>query len=251
LTGIVRSTEVPSLAEETDMSMEIDRRTALAATLTAGVILTAQGCATAQTPPSTNMYQARPLPFDPKTIPGLSERILVSHHENNYVGAVNRLGAIEAEVAKLNIASAPGFVVNGLKREELIAMNSMILHEAYFASLGPAGGTPGSVLASQINKDFGSEKAWRDQFSAMGKALGGGSGWVLLAWSPRAGKLVNQWAFDHTMTVADSRVLLALDMYEHAYHMDFGARAGAYVDAFMGAISWANANQVMTSAVKV
>jgi Fe-Mn family superoxide dismutase len=232
------------------MGMDIDRRTALAATFAAGVILTAQGCATAQTPQSTSMYQARPLPFDPKTIPGLSERILVSHHDNNYVGAVNRLGAIEAEVAKLSIASAPGFLVNGLKREELIAMNSMILHEAYFASLGPTGGAPGSTLASQINKDFGGEKAWRDQFSAMGKALGGGSGWVLLAWSPRAGKLVNQWAFDHTMTIADSRILLALDMYEHAYHMDFGARAGAYVDAFMGAISWTAADQVMTAALK-
>ena len=195
-------------------------------------------------------YEVKPLPFDPKSIPGLSEKILVSHHDNNYAGAVNRLGAIEGEVAKLDISTAPGFVVNGLKREELIAMNSMILHEAYFASLGPMGGEPGSALTSQINKDFGSEKAWRDQFVAMGKALGGGSGWVLLSWSPRAGKLVNQWAFDHTMTIADGRVLLALDMYEHAYHMDFGAKAAAYVDAFMGAISWANANSVLSAALK-
>jgi Fe-Mn family superoxide dismutase len=52
------------------------------------------------------------------------------------------------------------------------------------------------------------------------------------------------------MTIADSRVLLALDMYEHAYHMDFGARTGAYVDAFMGAISWTAADQVMTAALK-
>jgi Fe-Mn family superoxide dismutase len=233
--------------------MDIDRRTALVASLTVGAAFAAQGCATAQQGASgaTPMkYEVRPLPFDPKSIPGLSEKILVSHHDNNYAGAVNRLGAIEAEVAKLDIATAPGFVVNGLKREELVAMNSMILHEAYFASLGPMGGTPGSALASQIAKDFGSEKAWRDQFVAMGKALGGGSGWVLLSWSPRAGKLVNQWAFDHTMTIADGRVLLALDMYEHAYHMDFGAKAAAYVDAFMGAISWANADRVLSAALK-
>jgi Fe-Mn family superoxide dismutase len=65
---------------------------------------------------------------------------------------------------------------------------------------------------------------------------------VLLTWSPRAGRLVNQWAADHTMGVSDGRVLVALDMYEHAYHMDFGARAAAYVDAFMLALDWAHAD---------
>ncbi len=234
------------------MTAEIDRRTVIAAVATASAVLAVQGCATAQQPNQTGSarYQAQPLPFDPKTVPGFSERILVSHHDNNYVGAVSRLGAIEAEIAKLDISAAPGFVVNGLKREELIAMNSMILHEAYFASLGSGGSRPGATLATQIEKDFGSEKAWRDQFVAMGKALGGGSGWVLLTWAPRVGKLVNQWAFDHTMTIADGRVLLALDMYEHAYHMDFGARAAAYVDAFMGAINWANADKIADVVLK-
>ncbi|MDP3739263.1 MAG: Fe-Mn family superoxide dismutase [Hyphomonadaceae bacterium] len=233
--------------------MEIDRRTVIAAVAATGAALAVEACATAQQTPTSAApanYQALPLPFDPKAIPGLSEKILVSHHDNNYVGAVNRLGAIEAEVAKLDINTAPGFVLNGLKREELIAMNSMILHEVYFSSLGASGGSPSSQLASQIKKDFGNEKTWRDQFVAMGKALGGGSGWVLLVWSPRAGKLINQWAFDHTMNIADGRVLLALDMYEHAYHMDFGARAAAYVDAFMGAISWTNADKMLAAALR-
>ena len=226
------------------MTTGIDRRTALAATLTAGAMLAVQGCATAQQPAavaSSRGYQPQPLPFDPKMIPGLSERLLVSHHDNNYVGAVSRLGAIEAQVAQLDPA-APGFMYNGLKREELLAMNSMILHELYFASLGKGGGRPGASLATQIEKDFGSQQKWRDQFGAMGKALGGGSGWVLLIWSPRAGKLVNQWAADHTMAIADGRGLIALDMYEHAYHMDFGAKAAVYVDAYMGALDWANAD---------
>ena len=127
-------------------------------------------------------------------------------------------------------------------------MNSMILHELYFASLGKGGSKAGAQLATQIEKDFGSQQKWRDQFVAMGKALGGGSGWVLLTWSPRAGKLVNQWAADHTMTVADGRGLIALDMYEHAYHMDFGAKAAAYVDAYMGALDWANADREFAKA---
>lgn len=231
------------------MTLDLNRRMALAATLAAGAALATQGCATAQQVPSTasSRYKPLPLPFDPKSVPGFSERILVSHHDNNYVGAVTRLGAIENDLSKLDIATAPGFLINGLKREELLAMNSMILHEAYFASLGVGGGKPGATLAQQIEKDFGSEKAWRDQFVAMGKALGGGSGWVLLTWSPRAGKLANQWAVDHSMTIADGRILIALDMYEHAYHMDFGAKAAAYVDAYMGALNWTNADRVFAT----
>lgn len=82
----------------------------------------------------------------------------------------------------------------------------------------------------------------------MGKAMGGGSGWVLLAWSRRDGRLVNTWAADHTMTLGDGAPLLALDMYEHAYHMDFGAKAGAYVDAFMKAFTWKHANEAFRKA---
>ncbi len=231
------------------MTVELDRRSALLGAVAAATVLATATEAVAQTPAPSNGWPPKPkaLPFDPKKIPGFSEKILVSHHDNNYVGAVNRIGAIEAEIAKLDMATAPGFVVNGLKREELLAMNSMILHEAYFASLGAGGSKPGSALAKQIESDFGSNDKWRAEFTGMGKALGGGSGWVLLTWSPRAGRLVNQWSFDHTMTLADGRVLVALDMYEHAYHMDFGAKAAAYVDAFMGALDWANADKVFAA----
>jgi len=228
------------------LSLELDRRSAILAGLVTTAAMLNQGCATAQnsTAPSPTAFQPRPLPFDPKTIPGFSEKILVSHHDNNYAGGVNRIGAIRGELAKLDIATAPGFAINGLKREELLAINSMILHEAYFASLGKGGSQPGPRLATQIEKDFGSDARWRAEFVAMGKALGGGSGWVLLAWSPRLGQLTNQWAADHTMTIADGQVLIALDMYEHAYHMDFGAKAAAYVDAFMKVLDWANADRV-------
>src|ERR1700755_2859471 len=96
-----------------------------------------------------------PMPFDPKSIAGISEKILVSHYENNYVGAVKRLNAIGTQLAELDFAKAPNFLVNGLKREELVAMNSMILHEAYFDSLGGGGAARGS-LAEAIGRDFGS-----------------------------------------------------------------------------------------------
>jgi superoxide dismutase, Fe-Mn family len=185
-------------------------------------------------------YTPKPLSFDPQRIKGLSEKLLVSHYENNYGGAVKRLSAITAQIAELDFAKAPGFVINGLKREELIASNSMVLHELYFAGLGNES-RPSGALSEALQRDFGGYDRWAAQFSAMGKALGGGSGWVLLTWSPRDRKLVNQWAADHTTMQAGFTPILALDMFEHAYHMDYGAAAAGYVDASMKAINWANA----------
>ena len=182
-------------------------------------------------------YEPKPLSLDPKSIKGISEKVLVSHYDNNYVGAVKRLNAISAQVADLDFTKAPNFVINGLKREQLIAANSMILHEVYFDSLG-GGSKPGGALADAITRDFGSLDRWRAEFSAMGKAEGGGSGWVILSYSPRDKRLVNQWAADHTTALAGGRPVLVLDMYEHAYHMDYGAAAARYVDVFMEAIRW-------------
>ena len=91
-------------------------------------------------------YAIKPLACDPARIRGMSERMIVSHYENNYGGAVKRLNAISAQLAELDFAKAPNFVINGLKREELVAMNSMILHEIYFDGLGGAS-KPGGALA--------------------------------------------------------------------------------------------------------
>ncbi|MGH6620437.1 MAG: superoxide dismutase [Alphaproteobacteria bacterium] len=182
-------------------------------------------------------YAMKPLACDPTRIKGMSEKLIVSHYENNYGGAVKRLNAIVEQLSALDFATAPGFVINGLKREQLIATNSMALHEIFFASLGESSG-PDDLLRQALARDFGSYDRWRAEFSAMGKAQGGGSGWVLLTYSPRDKRLTNQWAMDHTTTMAGGTPILALDMYEHSYHMDYGAKAAAYVDAFMEAINW-------------
>lgn len=222
--------------------LDPDRRAVLAAAAGVAGALGAGGAAAAPAKP-----QPRPLAFDPAGAPGLSEKLLRSHYDNNYKGAVTRLGAISAELAGLDLAAAPGYRLNGLKREELIAWNSMILHEVYFAGLGGAE-RPSPGLAQAVERDFGSHDRWAAEFAAVGKALGGGSGWVLLTWSRRDGRLVNTWAADHTMTLADGAPLVALDMYEHAYHMDYGAKAGAYVDAFMNVVSWRHANDAFRRA---
>ncbi len=187
----------------------------------------------------------RPLLLKPQWMNGLSEHLLVSHYENNYGGALRRLNAIRTHLAAFDWAHTQGFEINGLKREELIAAGSVILHEIYFDSLGGHGDNPptGSAdppaeLAEALERDFGSVMAWRTEFTAMAKALAGGSGWVILAWSERIGRLVNQWAADHAHSLAGATPILALDMYEHAYHLDFGAKAAAYVDQVMANLNW-------------
>lgn len=221
----------------------LDRRQLFgaAAVLAAVAPVLAKADPAATSPGAAFTPKAAALPFDPKAVGWLSEKLLVSHHDNNYAGAVKRLGAITAQFAALDPATAPGFVINGLKREELIAWNSMVLHELYFSGFG-APNKPGAALAAAIERDFGSDARWRAEFTGMGKALGGGSGWVLLAWTPHDRRLTNQWASDHTQTMAGATPILALDMYEHAYAMDFGAKAGAYVDGFMSAVNWSSAD---------
>jgi Fe-Mn family superoxide dismutase len=184
-------------------------------------------------------YAMKPLACDPQRIKGMSEKLILNHYEFNYGGAVKRLNAITEQLAALDITNAPVFVVNGLKREELIAANSMILHELFFASIGEES-APDAATREALIRDFGSVERWQAEFSAMGKALGGGSGWVLLTYSPRDQRLVNQWAADHTHTLAGARPILALDMYEHSYHLDYGPKAVDYVNAFMRVINWQN-----------
>src|SRR5215813_12226400 len=140
---------------------------------------------------ATMTYHMNPLSCDPGRVKGMSERLIISHYENNYGGAVNRLNLIDEQLAQLEFDQAAGFLINGFKREQLIAMNSMILHELFFDGLGERS-EPGPNLQDALARDFGSFERWRSEFVAMGKALGGGSGWVLLSWSPHDRKLVNQ-----------------------------------------------------------
>lgn len=187
----------------------------------------------------------RPLLLKPQWMNGLSERLLVSHYVNNYGGAVRRLNAIRARLAALDWERAPAFEINGLKREELIAAGSVILHEIYFESLGGLGDNPptgliepSAALAEALERDFGSVMAWRAEFTTIAKALAGGSGWANLAWSERLGRLINQCSSDHAHGLPGATPIIALDMYEHAYHLDFGANAAAYVDQVMTNLNW-------------
>ena len=194
-------------------------------------------------------YQLKPIFCRPWTLNGFSLKLIESHYENNYGGALRRLNAITEQLQSLDYAKTPNYVVNGLKREELVALNSTLLHELYFACLG-GDGQPTKAMSEALARDFGSLNRWRDEVRAMGNALSGGSGWIVLTWLPRDGRLMNQYASEHSQALAGGIPILALDMYEHAYHIDFGANAKAYVDAFMRNIDWQAVQERYEDAIK-
>lgn len=209
-----------------------------AATIASGLTASAADVTTTPTPRATHpeTLVQKPLTFDPKKLDGLSEKMIVSHHDNNYVGAVKRARVIEEKIVALDSSANP-FEFGALKREQMVALNSMILHEYYFDALGTAG-TMDSKLKSMLESSFRTVGEWENEFKKIALSLGGGSGWVFLVYNERIKRLENVWSWDHMHSLWDSKIILALDMYEHSYQMDFGSNAKAYIDAFFKNINW-------------
>jgi Fe-Mn family superoxide dismutase len=196
-------------------------------------------------------YQLAPLYCRPWTLNGISARLIESHYEHNYGAALNRLNAISEEIEQFDFSTTSDQSLARLKRDEIVALNSTLLHELYFASLGGDGRVLPDALASAIAKDFGSVDRWRQEFVGIANGLAGGSGWVLLTYVPRGARLINQIASDHDQSVAGGVPILALDMYEHAYHLEFGANANAYIAAFMRNVDWSAVQLRYEDAIKV
>ena len=198
-----------------------------------------------------------PIPCKPWALNGLSERLMVSHYENDYGTAVRHLNAVREALATADLAVTPPYQIRAMKREELATMGSVVLHELYFGTLGGDGATaftgsgPGTKMLEEMSRaleEFGGIAAWRREFVALAHALAQGGGWVVLSYSRRERQLYNYIAVDHTDAPIDAVPLLVLDMFEHAYHIDFGANASAYIDAFMRNIDWAAVSHRLSAA---
>ncbi len=172
----------------------------------------------------------KPLPFDASKLPGLSERLLTSHHDANYGGAVKNLIKVEAELAHLPADASPA-LVGGLRERALQFHNSMTLHEAYFGNLGGDGKRAGALAKALPS-------TWESDFRATALSLSGGSGWVTLSLHLATGELLTSWSGHHTQAPSAALPLLVLDLYEHAYALDYGAAAAKYVDAFFANLKW-------------
>ena len=234
---------------------KISRREAITGFLATGAtVLTMNNDSVAQTETAASAFrgqhQPKPLPFNPAKLNGISEKVIKSHWENNYIGSVKALNVVEQRLSAMMIEKdLPAYMYGDLKREELIRTGSVVLHEQYFANLGGNGKADGNAR-KLVEKWFGSYENWEAEFKKTANSLSGGSGWVVLAHNYHTGEVHNYWQADHAHNPPFSRPLLVLDMYEHSYHMDYGAAAAKYIDAFMQNVNWEEINRRVETIVK-
>ncbi|MGZ3726832.1 MAG: superoxide dismutase [Pseudobdellovibrio sp.] len=195
-------------------------------------------------------HQIMPLAYSPRKLKGLSEKMIKSHWENNYAGAVKTFNALKKKLAEaLENKDTPPFILNGLKREQLLRSGSIVLHENYFNNLG-GNGICNDNFRKKIAGHFGSFETWESEFRKIGQGLAGGSGWVIMAYNYHMNTIENYWASDHMHAPAGAVPLLVMDMYEHAYQADYGATAAKYIDAFFNNINFENVEERLAKAEK-
>lgn len=173
----------------------------------------------------------------------LSKDQLTPHHQAHYGGALKSLLQIEGELegadrSKANANYAP---IRELKREEVHAMNSVVLHELYFDGMAVGGGDPQEAAQGVLKKRFGSVEKWVDDFKA---AAVSARGWAILAQHPVSGKLYNIVSDVHDVGIPVSGIpLVVIDCYEHAFYVDYKNKKGDYVSAYPKFIDWAEVDR--------
>jgi Fe-Mn family superoxide dismutase len=172
----------------------------------------------------------------------------VSHHTNNYAGAVRNLNRTELELARIT-AETPPFVVAALRERELMFRNSKVLHEGYFANLGGDGRRSGPIEQA-LTSAYGTAARWEEHFRGTALGLGGGSGWVTLSLELDSGALRTCASSSHSQSLVQGVPLLIMDLYEHSYHLDFGANVARYLEAFLRNVNWDEVNRRFALALR-
>ncbi len=189
------------------------------------------------------MRQIKPLTYT--QLEGLSEKQLKEHHNVLYAGYVKKISEIEEKLktADKSLSNATYSEFGELKREETFALNGVKLHEGYFGNMKPGGSVPRGQIKELIERDFGSYAAWEEEFRAAGLA---GRGWVVLGYDLDDQKLRNVLCDAHNHGgVWNMAALFIMDIYEHAYFMDYGTARKAYIDAFFKNIDWEYVNGLL------
>jgi Fe-Mn family superoxide dismutase len=215
----------------------MQRRTLLAAGAIVGAASGFTGAARADVQPETGISSGAPLPLPYQSIPGfLSAKQLAVHHRAHYGGALSAFLKIDAAldaVARGAASEGPdGF--GGMQRTRTSKANSVLLHELYFAGMSPRSSQPGADVQTALKHRFGSEDRWRADFLSCAAAA---SGWALLV--SFQGRLYNLVSDEHAVgLLVGCEALLALDVYEHAFYVDYENRKTDYCSAFMDHIDW-------------
>ena len=178
-------------------------------------------------------------------IEGLSAKLMGEHYKL-YEGYVKKANEITEKLKTVDYATANATQsdLRALKLGYSFALNAIKSHELYFQNISGKGGQPQGWLGSQIDKTFGSYENWLKDMKATGIAA---RGWVWFAFDWQTGSVFNYLGDAHdAFPIWDATPLIALDVYEHAYFMDYGVNRADYIEAFFKNIDWNNAEQTIT-----
>ena len=176
--------------------------------------------------------------FNLKGMDGISDNQISQHIDILYVGYINKLNEVTDKLKAADRSKANQIYseFRGLKADETFALNGVVLHELYFENLGGKGGKPEGSLLKAIEADFGSYDKWVEDYKASGMAA---RGWVILGKSEYDGKLHNYGLDAHHFNFPALTVpVLVMDVYEHAYAIDYGVKRPPYIEAFFKNIDW-------------
>ncbi len=177
------------------------------------------------------MHKAKPLKFKPDSLKGISEKQITLHHDKHYESYVKGKNKIEEAISKGKLDH-----VRELKKNESHNGSGMFLHEVYFGHLGGKGGKPSGELMKKIEKDFGSYEKWKKEFMA---CTGTARGWVLLCYDRKDCRLHNYTVdFHDEGAVWSASPIMAMDLWEHAYYIDYGPDKKKYIEAFFNNLDW-------------
>jgi len=182
-----------------------------------------------------NYNELKSLPF--KSLVGISEKTITIHHDKLYDGYVKKWQEIQEKLKTTDqsLANASFSDLRELKIEESFTANAIVLHEAYFDVLGGDGKSEGEIIKA-IEKDFGSLEKWLEEFKALGLCS---RGWTILGYDFNDGKLKNFLLDAHNLYgVLGISPILVMDMYEHAYFIDFGSDKKSYIETFFKNLNW-------------
>jgi Fe-Mn family superoxide dismutase len=184
-------------------------------------------------------HKVKPLPIPYTGTKGISEQVNKWHHDTHYAGYVNKRNEIEQKLsaADRTKANANYSEYGELKRRESFNASGQILHEYYWGMLGGDGVLdPSSALGKALVAEFGSVEKWKEDFVACSKAS---LGWAILVFDPSDGRLHNYLCDMHNNgAVWGSMVLLACDVFEHAYYHDYGPDRAKYIEAYLSNVDW-------------
>ncbi|BCN81500.1 superoxide dismutase [Rhodococcus hoagii] len=189
-----------------------------------------------------SVYTLPDLPYDYAALePHISGKIMELHHDKHHAAYVAGANTALDKLAELREADALAPVVNLHEKNLAFHLGGHTNHSVFWNNLSPEGGDkPEGELAAAIDDQFGSFDAFRSHFSANANAIQG-SGWSILAWDSIGQRLIIVQLYDQQGNISIGLTpLLMLDMWEHAFYLDYQNVKGDYVNAFWNIVNWAD-----------